>query len=201
MRDLERKFEPLYAAVCAARRSVVTGEVDPVAAGAGGTVKGIPEFWLRAMMHCRSIADFIEEHDVPVLKYLEDVTTGYVGDLAGFRLDFHFAPNPYFENAKLSKVFHIPNFVDGAPEVEGAEKNEDEEEDEDSLDVKKIDGTEIAWKPGHNVTVKVIKKKTKGKGGKAGKTVTKEEELASFFRFFEEPDIASMKDAEDEEVR
>ena len=206
MRELERKFEPMYAAVCTARRAVVTGEVDPVAAGAGGAVKGVPEFWLRAMMNCRSIADFIEEHDMPVLKYLEDVTTAYVGDLAGFRLDFSFAPNPFFENARLSKVFHIPKFVEGAPEEEAAAEKkegeaEEEDDDEDGLDVKKIEGSEISWKPGHNVTVKVIKKKSKGKGGKAGKTVTKEEELPSFFRFFETPDIAAMKEAEDEEVR
>jgi nucleosome assembly protein 1-like 1 len=211
MRELERKFEPLYAAVCESRRAVVTGAVDPVASAAAGAVTGIPEFWLRAMMNCRSIAEFIEEHDLPVLKYLQDVTTAYVGDLAGFRLDFHFAPNPYFENARLSKVFHIPKFVDGAP-VEKAEKKEGEEAkaaaaeeeeeedfDEDSFDVKKIEGTEIAWKPGHNVTVKVLKKKQKGKGGKPGKTTTKEEELPSFFRFFEAPDVEAIKDAEDEE--
>jgi nucleosome assembly protein 1-like 1 len=217
MRDLERKFEPLYAAVCAARRSVVTGEVDPVAAGAGGTVKGIPEFWLRAMMHCRSIADFIEEHDVPVLKYLEDVTTGYVGDLAGFRLDFHFAPNPYFENAKLSKVFHIPNFVEGAPAPEkaaggsagaaagagaaaAAEEEEEEFADDEGFDVKAIDGCDIAWKSGKDVTVKITKKKSKG--GKKGKgaVVVKEEPLPSFFRFFETPELVAPPGATEEEV-
>ena len=202
-RDLERKFEPLFASVCAARRAVVTGEVDPVAGAAG--VKGVPEFWLRAMKNCRAIADYVEPHDEPVLKYLTDVTTAFVGDLAGFRVDFHFAANPYFENAVLSKVFHIPHMIEGAPEAEGgaaaaAEEEEDEEDDEDAFDVKKIEGTEVQWKAGHNVTVKVVKKKSKGKGKGGGKTITKEEELPSFFRFFETPDMEAAQD-DDEEVR
>ena len=131
MRQLERKYEPLYASVCATRRDVVVGTVDPAAHHAGAP-KGIPGFWLTAMKNCRTIADFVEEHDYPVLEYLTDITTAYVGDLAGFRLDFHFAPgNPYFDNEVLSKVFHIRNFVEGAeekPKEEGKEGEEEEEE-------------------------------------------------------------------------
>jgi hypothetical protein len=67
------------------------------------------------------------------------------------------------------------------------------------MNVKKIDGCDIAWKAGKNVTVKVTKKKSKGKGAK-GKAVTQEEELPSFFRFFETPDLEAA-DEDDEDVR
>ena len=218
MRALEKKYEPLYAGVCAARRDIVVGTVDPVAGGGGG-VKGIPKFWLTAMKNCRSICEYIEAHDEPVLEYLQDVTTGFVGDLAGFRLDFHFAPNPFFDNAVLSKTFHIPNFVEGAPEEEkpkeeakpgaaagaqaagGEEEEEEEEEDDEGFDIKKIEGTEINWKAGKDVTVKVTKKKAKGKkGGKGGAVTVKEEALPSFFRFFESPDLEVGEDTTEEEV-
>jgi len=142
MRNLQKKYEPLYAGVCVARRDIIVGTVDP-AAHHGGAIKGIPGFWLQAMKNFRTINDFVEEHDFPVLEYLNDITTAYVGDLAGFRLDFHFAPNPYFENTVLSKVFHIRNYVEGAPKksaaggeskegegavaVTGGEEEEDEE--------------------------------------------------------------------------
>ena len=130
MRELERKFEPLFAGVCAARRAIVTGEVDPVeGAGGAGGVAGIPEFWLQAIKGSKVLSEFVEEHDVPVLKFLTDITTAYVGDLAGFRLDFYFAPNPFFENAVLTKTFHIPKLVQGAPpapKAAGAEAKEGE---------------------------------------------------------------------------
>ena len=214
-RALEKKYEPLYASVCAARRDIVTGAVDPVVSGGAGP-KGIPGFWLTAMKNCRSIADFIEDHDEPVLEFLTDITTAYEGDLAGFRLDFHFAANPYFDNAVLSKVFHIPNFVEGAPAPEKAaagaaagagaaaaaeeEEEEDEFADDEGFDVKAIDGCDIAWKAGKDVTVKITKKKSKG--GKKGKgaVVVKEEPLPSFFRFFETPELVAPPGATEEEV-
>ncbi len=214
-RALEKKYEPLYASVCAARRDIVVGTVDPVVGGGGGA-KGIPGFWLTAMKNCRSIADFIEEHDEPVLEFLTDITTAYEGDLAGFRLDFHFAPNPFFDNAVLSKVFHIPNFVEGAPAPEkaaagaaagagaaaAAEEEEDEFVDDEGFDVKAIDGCDIAWKAGKDVTVKITKKKSKGgKKGKGGAMVVKEEPLPSFFRFFETPELVAPPGATEEEVR
>jgi hypothetical protein len=111
--------------VFAKRRDVVVGAVDPCTAPAAGSPKGIPGFWLRAMQNCSSVRDFIEEHDEPVLEYLTDVTTSFIADCKGFKLEFHFAPNPYIEDAVLTKTFHIPNFV-----VQ-AEDDEDEDGEDD----------------------------------------------------------------------
>jgi fused signal recognition particle receptor len=91
-----------------------------------------------------------------------------IGDLSGFKLDFHFAPNPYFDDATLSKTFHIPDLV---MKEEG---DDDDDDDGNGMNVKKIDGCDIHWKAGKNVTVKVTKKKAKpGKGGEAWESADK----------------------------
>jgi hypothetical protein len=67
--------------------------------------------------------------------------------------------------------------------------------------VQKIEGTEIGWKAGKDVTVKVTKKKGKGGKGKGpAKTIVKEEPLPSFFRFFDTPDLEHGADATEEDV-
>jgi hypothetical protein len=117
MRELERKFEPLYAAVFDKRRDVVTGVVDPAAgasAPAAGGLVGIPAFWLTVMQNCGATRDFIEPHDEPVLEHLVDVKSAFIEDLKGFKLTFVFSPNPYFDNAELTKTFHIPNLLPGS---------------------------------------------------------------------------------------
>lgn len=155
MRELERKYEGIYQAVFDKRVGVVTGETPvPVAAAAGGaagTEVGIPNFWLTVMQSSRVTVDFIEEHDEPVLEFLTDVKCSMIENLAGFKLTFVFSPNPFFENAELTKTFHIPNLLPGGDKAEG-----DDEEDDDGqgLNVKKIEGCDINWKAGKNVTVK-----------------------------------------------
>ncbi len=67
--------------------------------------------------------------------------------------------------------------------------------------MQKIEGTEITWKAGKDVTVKVTKKKGKGGKGKGpAKTIVKEEPLPSFFRFFDSPDLEHGADATEEDV-
>ncbi len=58
----------------------------------------------------------------------EDETTG-------FKLTFTFKENPYFTNTVLTKTYHLLD--DGEPVLERSE------------------GTEIDWKAGKNITVKV----------------------------------------------
>ena len=247
MRALELKFEPLYASVFDKRRDVVSGATEPAAAAeaaaaAGGGVVGIPHFWLTVMQNCGATRAFIEPHDEPVLEHLVDVKSAYIEGLKGFKLTFVFSPNPFFDNAELTKTFHIPNLLPSAePEDEddhGASGRAQwssaralaeapsaappspspprsrarfsfpsarprsprpARSADQGMNVKKIDGCDIAWKAGKNVTVKVTKKKSKGKG--KGKAVTQEEELPSFFRFFETPDLEAAEDEDDEEVR
>lgn len=67
--------------------------------------------------------------------------------------------------------------------------------------MKKIQGTDILWKSGKNLCVKMVSKRVKGGRGKPKKTVQKQEEVPSFFRFFETPDMNISEDMEAEEVR
>lgn len=53
----------------------------------------------------------------------------------------------------------------------------------------------IQWKEGKNITVKIVKKKNKKKGGEKK---TKEVKEKSFFNFFKEIEIDSDADDEDE---
>eukprot|EP00976_Prorocentrum_cordatum_P023144 472104-Prorocentrum_minimum.AAC.2 len=63
--------------------------------------------------------------------------------------------------------------------------------DEDDPILEKAEGTEIKWKAGKNVTVKVMKKKPK-KGGKNAKPITKTEPCESFFNFFSPPQVSTF---------
>jgi hypothetical protein len=107
----------------------------------------------------------------------------------GFKVEFTFSENPFFTNTTLSKTFHIKDMVGEGPDDKEAQEGEeeDEEDDKESVDgVQKIEGTDINWKAGKNLTVKWVTKKGKGKKAKA---VRKEEEVPSFFRFFDTPSL------------
>jgi nucleosome assembly protein 1-like 1 len=126
-------------------------------------------FWLQALQNHPQMEGEIEEHDEPVMEYLQNIS---VSDLdpddaqKGFRLQFHFSENPYFENAVLSKEFHSK---EASPY-------------RDDIDTTEIVATTIKWKPGKDVTVEKVKKEAKGKKSKASKA--KEEPRPSFFRDF-----------------
>ena len=158
------------------------------------------------------LSNFIEEHDEKVLKFLSDITVNILPNFDGFQINFYFSENPYFTNTVLTKTVYINNYIgdevdtepakEGEATTENAEKpaeneeddddedddEEDDEDDNESFDgVKKVEGTEINWKPGKNVTVSFVMKK-KGKG-KHARTVREEQEEPSFFRFFEPTDF------------
>merc|ERR1712060_561404 len=120
-----------------------------------------------------TLEDQIEEWDEPVLEYCRDITKNYLSDEdmnKGFKLEFHFVENPHFDNSVLWKEYHT----------------EEESPYTGELDRKEIKVSEINWKPGKNVTVETIKKKTKGGGAKKAKQKGKETEEPrdSFFRNF-----------------
>ena len=212
LKKLTAEYYAKMAPLLAARKALVTGESEPseedvvkgVAAAQekadkqdkeGGAVasateegddvdadekkeakaghKGLKAFWLRVLQHHVVISSFIEGHDEPALELLEDITIEPLPDQGptggDFRVNFHFpANNAFFENAVLSKTFKMKT-----------------ELDEECLD--KAESTEIKWKPGKNLTKKLVKKvqKKKGKGKNTEtRTITKEEDCPSFFRFF-----------------
>lgn len=62
--------------------------------------------------------------------------------------------------------------------------------------IKKSSGDQINWKEGKNITVKIVKKKNKKKGGEKK---TKEVKEKSFFNFFLDIEIDSDEEDEKEE--
>ncbi|KAJ9511123.1 hypothetical protein QJQ45_013180 [Haematococcus lacustris] len=145
--------------------------------------KGIPEFWLTALLKCDVTAELIKDKDIEVLKYLKDIMSEPLVEdevLHGFKLKFLFDENPYFTNTVLEKAYHM------LPEDDGV--------------LEKAEGTKIEWKAGRDVTIKIMKKKPK-KGAKPDtKPQIKTEKVDSFFNFFSPPELPDDDEEIDEEV-
>jgi nucleosome assembly protein 1-like 1 len=128
----------------------------------------------------------IQEHDEPVLAYLQDIRVKMNDKKPlGYTLEFEFAENPYFTNKTLTKTYELKTDVDKTDpfSYEGP-------------DLEKSIGCKIDWKPNKNVTVKLIKKKLKSRNKKAPpKIVTKEEKQESFFTYFDTPKVGASGDA------
>jgi len=202
--ELEKKYAGLFNPLYEERSRVVQGELDEEIAeakedgqngnthgtvsedeGNGERVKGIPQFWVCSMSNNETVGELITEDDVDCLEHLTDVKCVDREDGKGFQLLFHFATNEYFENSVLTKTYDVPNLLLS---------------DEPLL--KHVSGTEIKWKSGRALTFRMIKKKQRGKGKNAGqiRTVEKKEELDSFFRWFEPPEMPSMDSMNEEEA-
>jgi nucleosome assembly protein 1-like 1 len=153
-------------------------------------VTGIPNFWTEVLKHHGDFAEMITKEDEKALKYLIDIRSrplnqeGYSQE--SFVIEFEFKPeNPYFNQTVLTKSYFL---------------TEDEQLGE--TEYEKTEGTDIEWKEGKNLTVKLVKVQTgggkKGRGGRGGrkggkqggKVVTVEEPCPSFFNIFS-ADIAS----------
>ncbi|EZG51419.1 nucleosome assembly protein [Gregarina niphandrodes] len=129
----------------------------------------VTDFWLQALKHHATFSASIEVWDEPVLKHITDIQADCLdGDWQkSFRITFHFEPNAFFTNSVLTKQFVM---------------DEDEETGENLL-VQAI-GTKIDWKPGKDVTVKIISKRQRHKLSKEMRTVTVKKARPSFFNFF-----------------
>lgn len=159
--------------------------------------KGVPNFWLETLQSFRITAEIIQEHDEPILAYLQDIRVRLFNEKPyGYTLEFEFAENPYFTNKVLTKTYELKTEVD--------------EKDPFSFegpDLNKATGCKIDWKAGKNVTVKLTKKKLKPRNKKTPpKVITKEEKQDSFFNFFETPkgqksgdDSKKVRPADDED--
>ena len=193
-KGLVKKYEALSAPLLDKRRAVLLGDVDVekkeedwevVAKDAGeeGEVKegGVPHFWLQAMVNHSMIRGMIEEDDVPALKFVTDIQCVDKEDGTGFMLNFHFAPNPYFANAVLSKSYVVPNLL---------------EEEEAMLE--STGGTVINWTSAKK-NLCVEEKKMKPKGKSRGGVVVKQVKKDSFFHWFEAVEIPESPEGVDED--
>lgn len=150
-----------------------------------GKVTGIPQFWVCAMSHMEPLAEMLTEEDVDCLESITDIRCVDEPDGTGFTLEFHFAPNDYFENSVLTKKYDVPNLL---------------LDDEPILD--KVEGCKIQWKSGQSLTFREITKKQRGTGKNAGmiRTVKKKERTESFFHFFDPPKMPSMNELDEDEA-
>eukprot|EP00882_Tetradesmus_deserticola_P000413 GHRQ01000454.1.p1 GENE.GHRQ01000454.1~~GHRQ01000454.1.p1 ORF type:complete len:340 (+),score=180.22 GHRQ01000454.1:220-1239(+) len=184
---LEEKYAKLYAPLYADRSAIVSGaKAVPLPEGetaaADTPEEGIPGFWATVLARAELVQN---EKDADALTYLTDITCESVtgtskqpaedGDeeteveTAGFKLTFTFKENPYFTNTVLTKSYHML--------------------DDDEPVLERSEGTEIDWKAGKNITVKVMKKKPKKGARPDAKPQTKLEPVDSFFNFFSPPQV------------
>ncbi|KAM5561919.1 nucleosome assembly protein 1,1 [Rosa sericea] len=95
--------------------------------------KGVPAFWLTAMIANKILYKQIAERDTKALYFLNDIESSRTTDLKGFELKFTFDDhNPYFKNKVLTKKYEV---ID----------------DNESVSLKAI-GTKIDWHPSQKLT-------------------------------------------------
>lgn len=159
-RELELRFEQRFSPLFEQRRKEIKEG-------------NITDFWSRAISNCDILASNITERDAVCMEYLDDLWVENITkttkineaelNAGSFILHFKFRENPYFRNEKLTKTYAMgSNPYDDFPEARGCE---------------------IEWKTGKNLTTKTFRKKNK-----KGKIIVKQEEVDTFFNFFNPPD-------------
>ncbi|XP_038136572.1 SET nuclear proto-oncogene b isoform X2 [Cyprinodon tularosa] len=116
----------------------------------------IPNFWVTTFVNHPQVSALLGEEDEEALHYLSKVEVTEFEDIkSGYRIDFSFDENPYFENKVLSKEFNVNEGGDPVSK-----------------------STEIKWKAGKDLT-----KRSSQTPNKAGKK-RQHEEPESFFTWF-----------------
>jgi len=138
--------------------------------------KGIPEFWLQVLKNAALMKITINPTDEEALKSLIDITSYNISsEPRGFKVEFHFEENDFFENSVLTKTYEL----DFTPKSE------------ELLNYKgpymfRCTGCEIKWKPGMNLTIDTIKKDAlEGNIDQDNSEIVVRKD--SFFLFFEPP--------------
>ncbi|XP_053818339.1 protein SET [Vidua chalybeata] len=116
----------------------------------------IPNFWVTTFVNHPQVSALLGEEDEEALHYLTRVEVTEFEDIkSGYRIDFYFDENPYFENKVLSKEFHLNESGDPSSK-----------------------STEIKWKSGKDLT-----KRSSQTQNKASRK-RQHEEPESFFTWF-----------------
>ncbi|XP_057792187.1 NAP1-related protein 1 isoform X2 [Salvia miltiorrhiza] len=103
-------------------------------------IKSIPDFWLTAFMSHPALSELLTDEDQKIFKFLSNLEVEDCKDVkSGYSITFHFKPNPYFEDTKLTKTF---TFLE-----EGTTK---------------ITATSIKWKEGMGIPNGVAAEEKKG---------------------------------------
>uniref|UniRef100_A0A670KAK1 SET nuclear proto-onco n=1 Tax=Podarcis muralis TaxID=64176 RepID=A0A670KAK1_PODMU len=116
----------------------------------------IPNFWVTTFVNHPQVSALLGEEDEEALHYLTRVEVTEFEDIkSGYRIDFYFDENPYFENKMLSKEFHLNESGDPSSK-----------------------SSEIKWKSGKDLT-----KRSSQSQNKASRK-RQHEEPESFFTWF-----------------
>ena len=192
--SLEAKYEQLSQSFFEQRKQVIEGSMDEeIAQGESSSTDengeekdaGIPQFWACAIHQMPVTQGLVEESDLECLAGIKDIRCVSHANGEGFKLEFEFGPNDFFENEVLTKTYDVPNLLLADEPI-----------------LKNVEGCEIQWKPGKCLTSKKIQKVQRGTGKNAGqtRTVTKTVRQESFFHFFTPPKMPSLEAASEEEV-
>ncbi|XP_045326751.1 protein SET-like, partial [Leopardus geoffroyi] len=124
----------------------------------------IPNFWVTTFVNHPQVSALLGEEDEEALRYLTRVEVAEFEDTrSGYKIDFYFDENPYFENKVLSKEFHLNESGDAS-----------------------LKSTEITWKSGKDLT------KRSSQAPNTGSRKRKYEEPESFFAWFTNHPDADM---------
>ncbi|KAI3650360.1 hypothetical protein MP228_003841 [Amoeboaphelidium protococcarum] len=154
-------------------------------------IKGIPEFWATVIRSCPMLEEIVMEEDYSALDHLIDVRFSLLADNPGFRLEFEFKENPFFENSILSKEYYL--------EDQAGEDDDDEVAGSDDLVYDHAVGTEIKWKDGKDLTHKIEIRKQRHKSTNKTRVVKKVVKTDSFFNFFNPPQMPEDEDDDDQQ--
>ncbi len=88
-------------------------EYTPLPKDAPPNAASIPEFWLTALRNHVGLNDIITDRDAKALKHLIDIRLAYLDDESdpelkgkpGFKIQFIFSQNDFFENETLEKTY------------------------------------------------------------------------------------------------
>jgi len=124
----------------------------------------IPNFWVTAFVNHPQVSALLNEEDEEALQYLTKVEVQEFEDIkSGYKINFHFDDNPYFDNKVISKEFHLNDT--GEPSSKA---------------------TPINWKSGKDLT-----KKSGGSPAKGGKKRGHEEQESFFIWFLDTGDAGA----------
>eukprot|EP00271_Cylindrocystis_brebissonii_P015232 TRINITY_DN374_c1_g3_i1.p1 TRINITY_DN374_c1_g3~~TRINITY_DN374_c1_g3_i1.p1 ORF type:complete len:663 (+),score=184.26 TRINITY_DN374_c1_g3_i1:187-2175(+) len=158
------------------RRRLVKGDVEPTdeeappeeegedtSNDANANIKkkrGVPAFWLRVLKNQDVTSEYVKKRDEDALEYLEEISCRPPpGGGIGYRLEFHFAPNPFFHDSLLVREIDLP--YAGAPLSKASSK----------------DTPGIRWKgTENNLTLKIVAKAVKKPKGNKGKDKGKDKQ-------------------------
>lgn len=123
-----------------------------------GPASGVPQFWLNIFKYVPMFELMVKDTDEPALKHLTDIKVQIAAlpDMS-FTLQFCFTPNPYFDDAVLTKEYlmkcepdtDLPFTFDG-PEIYSSR------------------GCPIHWKEGMDLTMREIRHKGGPESGDCG---------------------------------